>query len=209
MEETQARNVSQFEEVQNMFAQLLNQLPMKKAVPDGSDFTNLPDPKNKEKSRARLADNSKGRRQEQAWEEEEYSQSYDRRPNGGGFHRNRNPPEFLHKPRVEIPIFTGDNPRGWVRKCESYFKVCVVPAWQQVEIAVLYLSGEAEEWYLLLLPTSLALYYFVRDIRQVTIPHVDRLWAIDIKIDRHAVPSFSSQLYESSSELLNESNSNY
>jgi len=30
-------------------------------------------------------------------------------------------------PRVELPTFRGENPRGWLRKCRKYFKMNTIP----------------------------------------------------------------------------------
>ena len=30
-------------------------------------------------------------------------------------------------PRIELPAFRGENPRGWLRKCRKYFKLNTIP----------------------------------------------------------------------------------
>ena len=47
-------------------------------------------------------------------------------------------------PRVELPTFRGENPRGWLRKCRKYFKMNTIPAHQRVEVVSYYLEGKAE-----------------------------------------------------------------
>ena len=50
-------------------------------------------------------------------------------------------------PRVELPTFRGENPRGWLRKCRKYFKMNTIPAHQWVEVVSYYLEGKADIWF--------------------------------------------------------------
>ena len=50
-------------------------------------------------------------------------------------------------PRVEMPTFRGENPRGWLRKCRKYFKLNTIPAHQWVEVVSYYLEGKADVWF--------------------------------------------------------------
>ncbi|KAL4385166.1 hypothetical protein GQ457_15G026180 [Hibiscus cannabinus] len=51
------------------------------------------------------------------------------------------------KPKIELQLFEGDNPRGWVKKCEKYFAIFGVPEEQKLEVASMYLVGRAETWF--------------------------------------------------------------
>lgn len=53
---------------------------------------------------------------------------------------------FVHSPlpRVEFPRFDGTNPRIWMIKCASYFKLMPsVPDAQRVHLAALHFDGKA------------------------------------------------------------------
>ncbi|KAG8387035.1 hypothetical protein BUALT_Bualt03G0211200 [Buddleja alternifolia] len=51
-------------------------------------------------------------------------------------------------PRVEFPHFDGDNPRGWILRCNRYFQVIsTIPEEQKVALASVYLDGKAEMWF--------------------------------------------------------------
>ncbi|XP_073267365.1 uncharacterized protein [Populus alba] len=47
-------------------------------------------------------------------------------------------------PRVELPTFKGENPRGWLQKCRKYFKLNIIPANQWVEVVSYYLEGKTD-----------------------------------------------------------------
>ena len=54
----------------------------------------------------------------------------------------------MNLPRIELPVFGGDNPRGWIRKCRKYFKMHnELPVQQWVEVASMYLEGKSEIWF--------------------------------------------------------------
>jgi len=50
-------------------------------------------------------------------------------------------------PRMDLTIFRGENPRGWLRRCSKFFKINATPLQQWVEIASLYLEGKAKIWF--------------------------------------------------------------
>ncbi|XP_039044642.1 uncharacterized protein LOC120184185 [Hibiscus syriacus] len=60
---------------------------------------------------------------------------------------NNNTGMFLPKPKIELQFFDGTNPRSWIRKCEKYFSIFVVPELQKLEIAAMYFTGKAEVWF--------------------------------------------------------------
>ncbi|KAL4281742.1 hypothetical protein GQ457_03G022050 [Hibiscus cannabinus] len=54
---------------------------------------------------------------------------------------------FMPRPKIELPFFEGQNPRGWIKKCQKYFSIFAIPEYQKVEIASMYLNGKAETWF--------------------------------------------------------------
>ncbi|KAL4281913.1 hypothetical protein GQ457_03G031000 [Hibiscus cannabinus] len=65
--------------------------------------------------------------------------------NYSGNHNNQS--IFTPRPKVELQVFDGENPRGWIRKCLKYFAIFDVPEDQKLEIAGMYLTGKAETWF--------------------------------------------------------------
>jgi len=49
--------------------------------------------------------------------------------------------------KIEFPQFDGRNPMGWVKKCSKYFNLYRTPSHQKIELASLYMIGQAEMWY--------------------------------------------------------------
>ncbi|KAL4281537.1 hypothetical protein GQ457_03G002250 [Hibiscus cannabinus] len=54
---------------------------------------------------------------------------------------------FIPRPKIELPFFEGQNPRGWIKKCQKYFSIFAIPEHQKIEIASMYLNGKAETWF--------------------------------------------------------------
>ncbi|KAL4348459.1 hypothetical protein GQ457_17G002920 [Hibiscus cannabinus] len=54
---------------------------------------------------------------------------------------------FNFKPKIELQFFEGENPKGWIRKCQKYFAIFEVPEMQKVELASMYLEGRVETWF--------------------------------------------------------------
>ena len=50
-------------------------------------------------------------------------------------------------PKIEFPIFDGNDPKGWIKKCTRYFGLCRIQDSQKVDLASLYLKGSAEQWF--------------------------------------------------------------
>jgi len=50
-------------------------------------------------------------------------------------------------PRLEIPVFEGDNPRWWVRKCERMFDWYDIPEVRRVPLAAAYFDDVVDAWY--------------------------------------------------------------
>ncbi|KAK2989789.1 hypothetical protein RJ640_022560 [Escallonia rubra] len=50
-------------------------------------------------------------------------------------------------PKLTFPRFEGMNPKGWVRKCEQYFKFCPLHEDYKVSYASVHFDAQAECWY--------------------------------------------------------------
>jgi hypothetical protein len=59
-----------------------------------------------------------------------------------GFGSHRFPPP----PRVDFPLFDGDNPRAWRLKCKAYFQVCSMHPDTWVNCAAMYFIDGALSW---------------------------------------------------------------
>ncbi|KAK2979296.1 hypothetical protein RJ640_013260 [Escallonia rubra] len=55
------------------------------------------------------------------------------------------PPPRL--PKLAFPGFTGNDPRGWVRKAEQYFELCPIHEDYKVPYASVHFDAQAEHWY--------------------------------------------------------------
>ncbi|CAM8956889.1 unnamed protein product [Rhodiola kirilowii] len=53
----------------------------------------------------------------------------------------------MRLPRLEIPLFTGENVKGWIFQIERFFHLHFTPPDQQLLIATFYMSGSALLWY--------------------------------------------------------------
>ncbi|CAA0811981.1 Unknown protein, partial [Striga hermonthica] len=61
----------------------------------------------------------------------------------------QNPTQIIHPaPKVEFSRFDGNQPRSWILKCNSYFKLVPnIPDQQKVILASMHLEGKAALWY--------------------------------------------------------------
>lgn len=50
-------------------------------------------------------------------------------------------------PKVEIPMFERNNPKGWIRLCEKFFYVHNTDEEDRVETAALFFREIAHVWY--------------------------------------------------------------
>lgn len=71
------------------------------------------------------------------------------------------PPPELHKllrenhfekslfalPKVELPLFDGTDPRGWLTKAELYFQVHRTPISHKIQLTQMRMDGEALNWF--------------------------------------------------------------
>ncbi|XP_027170262.1 uncharacterized protein LOC113770100 [Coffea eugenioides] len=54
----------------------------------------------------------------------------------------------VHKlPKMDLPVFDGDNPREWIRKANKYFKIHGVEDDMKSEVAELYFRDRADIWF--------------------------------------------------------------
>ena len=47
-------------------------------------------------------------------------------------------------PRIDLPLFTSENPREWIRKCNKYCLNYQIPEDQKVDVIEMYLEGKAD-----------------------------------------------------------------
>lgn len=50
-------------------------------------------------------------------------------------------------PRLEISLFTGEDPVDWLKQCEKFFEITGTPVDQWVNLAVAHLYGRAAKWF--------------------------------------------------------------
>lgn len=58
------------------------------------------------------------------------------------YHYQHHPPP----PRLDFPLFDGENAKVWQLKCENYFRICVVQPEFKVSIATMFFTGGALLW---------------------------------------------------------------
>ena len=54
---------------------------------------------------------------------------------------------FDHRKKLELPLFEGDNPHGWLFQAERYFSYCAIAEEDKVMVASIYLEGQALCWF--------------------------------------------------------------
>ncbi|XP_027088762.1 uncharacterized protein [Coffea arabica] len=55
--------------------------------------------------------------------------------------------QIPNPPKIELQMFTGENPREWLRKCNKYFLNYQVPDEHKVDVIEMYLEGKADRWF--------------------------------------------------------------
>lgn len=50
-------------------------------------------------------------------------------------------------PKLDIPMFDGNTPRWWIRRCERAFEWHGVPEQQGVALVAAYLNDTGDDWY--------------------------------------------------------------
>ncbi|KAL4289531.1 hypothetical protein GQ457_14G023340 [Hibiscus cannabinus] len=51
------------------------------------------------------------------------------------------------RPKIELQMFDGMNPRGWIKKCQKYFTLLEIPEERKMDLATMHLEGKAETWF--------------------------------------------------------------
>jgi hypothetical protein len=54
---------------------------------------------------------------------------------------------YTYQPVVEFSGFNGDDPRGWVQRCEYYFFIYLVPEWNKMKLIVMHFKGKVQGWF--------------------------------------------------------------
>nr|XP_027097511.1 uncharacterized protein LOC113717062 [Coffea arabica] len=55
--------------------------------------------------------------------------------------------QLPNPPKIDLYMFTGENPRDWLRKCNKYFLNYQVPDEHKVDVIEMYLEGKADRWF--------------------------------------------------------------
>ncbi|XP_027124419.1 uncharacterized protein [Coffea arabica] len=55
--------------------------------------------------------------------------------------------QLPNPPKIDLHLFSGENPREWLRKCDKYFMNYQILENQKVEIIEMYLDGRADKWF--------------------------------------------------------------
>ncbi len=55
-------------------------------------------------------------------------------------------PHFIPYPKLDFPIFGGDEPREWFSRSEQFLRLYQIPEEQWVEIATMHFTGKAHKW---------------------------------------------------------------
>ena len=53
----------------------------------------------------------------------------------------------ISMPKLDIPMFDGNAPRWWIRRCERAFEWYGVPKQQRVTLVATYLNDAGDYWY--------------------------------------------------------------
>lgn len=51
---------------------------------------------------------------------------------------------FIPFPKLDLPVFDGDNAQNWLRKMEKFFRLYGIDESQKVEVTVMHMEGRAE-----------------------------------------------------------------
>ncbi|CAI9088480.1 OLC1v1022816C1 [Oldenlandia corymbosa var. corymbosa] len=54
---------------------------------------------------------------------------------------------WYQQPRLDLREFSGDDPQGWLRKCQKYFQLHRISEAEKLESIELFLDGKADTWY--------------------------------------------------------------
>ncbi|XP_076922178.1 uncharacterized protein LOC143583878 [Bidens hawaiensis] len=59
-------------------------------------------------------------------------------------HQNHRPP---HHPKINLPMFDGTNPLGWIFQADNYFTYFAIPPADRVQLSAFHFVGDALSWY--------------------------------------------------------------
>ena len=63
-----------------------------------------------------------------------------------GIQPNQNQPYFP-MPKLHLPLFKGQHPRWWIKRCEKLFFLYQVPKQQNITSTFTYLNDVADSWF--------------------------------------------------------------
>ncbi|KAL8143073.1 hypothetical protein V2J09_016105 [Rumex salicifolius] len=55
-------------------------------------------------------------------------------------------PNYNPLPKIDFPTFDGSNPRSWIRCCERYFTIFLIPKPHKFELVSMYVTRKADVW---------------------------------------------------------------
>nr|XP_027120660.1 uncharacterized protein LOC113737665 [Coffea arabica] len=61
--------------------------------------------------------------------------------------RETNKALIPNPPKIDLPLFAGESPREWIRKCNKYCINYQIPKEQKVKVIEMYLEGKAGRWF--------------------------------------------------------------
>lgn len=61
--------------------------------------------------------------------------------------RGKDTQSFPKQPKMDFPVFNGDNPRSWIKKCNKFFSFYQIPDHQKVDFVFMNMEGKAGEWF--------------------------------------------------------------
>ncbi|XP_026428616.1 uncharacterized protein LOC113324491 [Papaver somniferum] len=66
------------------------------------------------------------------------------------FHNHSGGRDYNHRqrlPKIDFPRFDGDNPKGWLNKCEYFFQMHEIPEFNKSRMAAMHFDGKAAKWF--------------------------------------------------------------
>ncbi|KAJ0828513.1 putative nucleotidyltransferase, Ribonuclease H [Helianthus annuus] len=60
---------------------------------------------------------------------------------------NPNPPRNPRPPKIQLPMFDGTNPLGWIFQAENYFTYYQIPPQERITLTAFHFVGDALTWY--------------------------------------------------------------
>ncbi|XP_012842971.1 PREDICTED: uncharacterized protein LOC105963142 [Erythranthe guttata] len=69
------------------------------------------------------------------------------RQGGKSYNFGGNSTSVQKVPKLDFPRFNGDNPRGWIRKCQKYFSINRMVDQERIVWASMHMEGKADHWF--------------------------------------------------------------